>query len=58
LLLKSSLIKNILNGYNNTVIVYGPVNTGKTYTLFGDDKQYGLGLIPRVIKSLYEDTID
>ena len=33
------LIRSTLEGYNNSIIVYGNHNTGKTYTMFGKQSQ-------------------
>ena len=30
------IIKNVINGYNSTVLAYGVTGTGKTHTIFGD----------------------
>ena len=30
------MIINILNGYNSTLLAYGPTGTGKTHTTFGN----------------------
>ncbi|CAM6094929.1 unnamed protein product [Calypogeia fissa] len=41
-----------LDGYNTTVLAYGPVGTGKTYTMMGDGFENGSGLMPRLAKEL------
>jgi hypothetical protein len=35
-------ISAVVGGANTTIIAYGPVNSGKTYTMFGNDKSGGI----------------
>jgi len=44
------LYKNILQGYNTTLITYGQTGSGKSYTIQGTQSQPGL--IPRIMNSL------
>lgn len=44
------MVDNALEGYNNTLFVYGQTGTGKTYTMSGTNKDDGL--IQRCVKSL------
>lgn len=46
------LVRSTMNGYNGTIIAYGPTNSGKTYTMRGDDSN--LGIIPRAISNVLE----
>ena len=32
----TTIINNVINGYNSTALAYGVTGTGKTYTIFGD----------------------
>jgi kinesin family protein 5 len=43
-----NLTKEVLQGYNGTVLAYGQTGSGKTYTMMGDLKDEGAkGIIPR-----------
>ena len=49
----------VLVGYDLTLVAYGQGQSGKTYTLVGADlplatNEADLGLIPRVVRSLYQ----
>jgi len=46
------LIHSTMNGYNGTIIAYGPTNSGKTHTMRGD--HHNLGIIPRAINCILE----
>ena len=46
------LVQSTMNGYNGTIIAYGPTNSGKTYTMRGDNSN--LGIIPRAISNILE----
>lgn len=50
-----SLIKNALEGYNNTVFCYGQTGSGKTYTMSGSKSWKERGLIPRFIIDLFKN---
>ena len=42
------MVEEVFNGYNGTIIAYGPTGSGKTYSMFGDLKNKELnGMIPR-----------
>ena len=47
----SSLIKNVLDGYNSTVFAYGATGSGKTYTMVGDGEKPGI--MVRAISDLF-----
>eukprot|EP01064_Diplonema_japonicum_P003832 TRINITY_DN1251_c1_g1_i1.p1 TRINITY_DN1251_c1_g1~~TRINITY_DN1251_c1_g1_i1.p1 ORF type:complete len:896 (+),score=304.53 TRINITY_DN1251_c1_g1_i1:47-2734(+) len=49
---KGDIVPMVFDGYNQTVCAYGPINSGKTYTLFGSDKEKG------VATRLIQDIID
>jgi kinesin family protein 5 len=44
-------VKEVLTGYNGTILAYGPTGSGKTHSMFGtlDDPQME-GLIPRACR--------
>ena len=53
-------IEVVLDGYDLTIIAYGPSGSGKSYTLFGPDNALGLpnsenefGLLQRFVRSLF-----
>ncbi len=46
------VIKNVFDGYNTSVFSYGAKDTGKTYTMFGENRQDGL--IQNIIDSIYK----
>lgn len=39
-------------GYNSAIFAYGPTNSGKTYTMFGDKNEKGI--IPRTAEKLFD----
>lgn len=51
-------IKNILNGFNSTLLVYGQTGSGKTYTMFGNNDAQEAGIFPRLTKSLFDNLND
>jgi hypothetical protein len=36
------IVNDVLRGYNGTAIAYGPNNSGKTYTMFGNEHKLGM----------------
>ncbi len=40
-------------GYNAAIIAYGQTGTGKTYTMEGDRRGPGRGIIPRAIEDVF-----
>lgn len=42
-----------LQGYNAAIIAYGQTGTGKTYTMEGDRRGPGRGIIPRAIEDVF-----
>ena len=49
------IIKSVLNGYNGSIICYGQIGSGKTYTMIGSLSNYNLrGIIPRSIADIYK----
>jgi kinesin family member 5 len=49
--IKQSIIR-VTEGYNASIFAYGATGTGKTYTMFGHDKEYR-GIIPRCAELLF-----
>ena len=49
------LVESVLEGYNGTIFAYGQTNSGKTYTMFGDDVQDEemRGIIPRIGEQIF-----
>ncbi|CAI4044749.1 hypothetical protein SKDZ_11G1310 [Saccharomyces kudriavzevii ZP591] len=45
-------IKDILSGYNSTILTYGPSFSGKSYSLLGS--QYNEGVLPNICQVLFE----
>jgi type II secretory ATPase GspE/PulE/Tfp pilus assembly ATPase PilB-like protein len=51
-----SLTKEVLQGYNGTVLAYGQTGSGKTHTMMGNLKQdQEKGIIPRCFESILDD---
>ncbi|CAH0563687.1 unnamed protein product [Brassicogethes aeneus] len=48
----STLVKDVLNGYNATVFAYGPTGAGKTHTMVGDREHPGIMI--RALNDLFE----
>ncbi|XP_050541845.1 kinesin-like protein KIF18A isoform X2 [Daktulosphaira vitifoliae] len=46
------LLDKLLNGYNCSVFVYGATGAGKTFTMLGNDSNYGITYL--TMKDLYE----
>jgi kinesin family protein 5 len=53
----SSIVEDIMNGYNGTIFCYGQTGSGKTHTMMGDMENDSLkGLTPRIVEKIF-DTI-
>ncbi|XP_024372831.1 kinesin-like protein KLP1 isoform X4 [Physcomitrium patens] len=49
-------VDEFLKGYNSTIMSYGQVGAGKTFTMTGDMKVYvHRGIIPRAIQQIFEE---
>eukprot|EP01084_Bolivina_argentea_P020625 38345_1 len=49
-----SLIQNLFEGYNATILAYGQTGSGKTYTMIGDPKEpTKFGIIPRIASNIF-----
>eukprot|EP01066_Platyproteum_vivax_P003645 Platyproteum_vivax@DN14596_c0_g1_i1.p1 len=51
-----NLVKSVLLGYNCSTITWGEANTGKTFTLYGSDSTFDIGIVHLAIQHLF-DTI-
>ena len=47
----SENLKNLFNGINLTIFVYGQTSTGKTFTMRGNDNSPGI--IPSSVKEIF-----
>jgi len=48
-----SLVKDLLEGKNSLVFTYGVTNSGKTYTVQGNDKPGEAGILPRTMDVIF-----
>eukprot|EP00276_Gloeochaete_wittrockiana_P018356 CAMPEP_0184353690 /NCGR_PEP_ID=MMETSP1089-20130417/81210_1 /TAXON_ID=38269 ORGANISM="Gloeochaete wittrockiana, Strain SAG46.84" /NCGR_SAMPLE_ID=MMETSP1089 /ASSEMBLY_ACC=CAM_ASM_000445 /LENGTH=890 /DNA_ID=CAMNT_0026689255 /DNA_START=58 /DNA_END=2729 /DNA_ORIENTATION=- len=58
--LARSLVEDFMQGYNATILAYGPSGTGKTYTLLGKSnvpQDEEAGLIPRTASQIFAETV-
>jgi kinesin family protein 6/9 len=53
-LIGQKVIKNSLQGYNNTVFCYGQTGSGKTFTMCGSKVWKERGMIPRILVELFK----
>ncbi|XP_070571216.1 kinesin-like protein KIF9 [Ptychodera flava] len=52
----ASMVTNLLDGYNGTLMCYGQTGAGKTFTMTGATENYQhRGLIPRSIAQVYRE---
>ena len=51
------IVDAVMQGFNTTIFAYGQTSSGKTYTMTGPDvdDNYQMGLIPRMILSIFEE---
>ena len=51
-----SVIASSTNGFNGTVLAYGPTGSGKTFTMSGSSSNFNYrGIIPRAITRLFQE---
>jgi len=51
----SSIIENVLEGYNGTIFAYGQTGTGKTHTMTGQEKdEVQKGIMPRSFEDIFK----
>ncbi|NXO01422.1 KIF9 protein, partial [Rhinopomastus cyanomelas] len=56
-LIAKKLVSEALTGYNGTIICYGQIGAGKTYTMMGSSTEYQQrGIIPRALHQVFEET--
>ncbi|CAK9220135.1 unnamed protein product [Sphagnum troendelagicum] len=50
------IVDDVLRGYNGTIMTYGHVGSGKTFTMTGGNKEYAhRGIIPRAVHRLFQE---
>merc|ERR1712062_725653 len=52
----SQLVQSAIDGYNVCIFAYGQTGSGKTYTMEGDEHMEKLGIIPKTITKIFEET--
>merc|ERR1712141_283908 len=52
----SQLVQSAIDGYNVCIFAYGQTGSGKTYTMEGDETGEHVGIIPRTIQKIFEET--
>ena len=56
----SVIFKEILNGFNVSVISYGEIGSGKTYSLIGNQlkSKENMGILPRILNKIFDFIYD
>ncbi|KAG0197663.1 hypothetical protein BGX28_008813 [Mortierella sp. GBA30] len=51
----STIVDDVINGYNGTVFAYGQTGSGKTFTMMGPsiDDEETKGIIPRIVDQIF-----
>lgn len=50
------IIRNVIEGYNGTIMTYGQTGAGKTYTMSGGSQNYKFrGVIPRAVSQIFNE---
>jgi len=52
----SQLVQSAIDGYNVCIFAYGQTGSGKTFTMEGDETGQHVGIIPRTIEKIFEET--
>ena len=52
----SQLIQSAIDGYNVCIFAYGQTGSGKTFTMEGDETGEHVGIIPRTIEKIFQET--
>ncbi|KAF8985706.1 hypothetical protein BGZ46_002451 [Entomortierella lignicola] len=55
----STIVDDVINGYNGTVFAYGQTGSGKTFTMMGPsiDDEDTKGIIPRIVDQIFASII-
>lgn len=53
----SDVVKSAISGYTSCVFAYGMTGAGKTYTMVGGNDFRQRGIIPRSLKTVFEDVL-
>eukprot|EP00760_Papus_ankaliazontas_P030870 PhM_4_TR505/c1_g1_i1/m.78366/K10397/KIF6_9; kinesin family member 6/9 len=51
----AEIVGAALEGYNGTILAYGQTGGGKTYTMMGGGDYKTRGMVPRIIKHLFDE---
>ncbi|CAO3565471.1 unnamed protein product [Mortierella alpina] len=56
----STIVDDVINGYNGTVFAYGQTGSGKTFTMMGPsiDDEDTKGIIPRIVDQIFKSIIE
>jgi len=50
-----NIVKDVLSGYNGTIIAYGQTSSGKTHTMEGNiHNEEMMGIIPRIVNDIFD----
>ena len=50
----SSIVRNVLQGFNGTVFAYGQTGSGKTYTVFGSREKNVPGIVTNAFQEIFD----
>ncbi|KAF9357105.1 hypothetical protein BGX34_009598 [Mortierella sp. NVP85] len=55
----STIVDDVINGYNGTVFAYGQTGSGKTFTMMGPsiDDEETKGIIPRIVDRIFSSIL-
>ncbi|KAF9973097.1 hypothetical protein BGZ65_009443, partial [Modicella reniformis] len=55
----STIVNDVINGYNGTVFAYGQTGSGKTFTMMGPsiDDEETKGIIPRIVDRIFSSIL-
>lgn len=48
------IVDSALSGFNGTIFAYGQTGSGKTWSMMGGDKGEHPGIVPRMVRDLFE----
>ena len=49
-------LQSAIDGYNVCIFAYGQTGSGKTFTMEGDETGEHVGIIPRTIEKIFQET--